>query len=89
MMIRSILSFALLIASMMCQDAVGKSIIHDAEFYLVEAQNEEAWKAEDAEIDARLAALREKHGTPPNIIHIMWDDTAFGDIGIEPANVAL
>ncbi|MHC4993337.1 MAG: sulfatase-like hydrolase/transferase, partial [Planctomycetota bacterium] len=23
-----------------------------------------------------------KHGRPPNIIHIMWDDTAFGDVGI-------
>ena len=59
------------------------NIVHDAEYYLVEAQNEEAWAAEDQDIDARLAALREKHGTPPNIIHIMWDDTAFGDIGID------
>ncbi|MEO2045587.1 MAG: hypothetical protein ABGX16_03315 [Pirellulales bacterium] len=33
-------------------------------------------------LDARLAELRKKHGRPPNIIHIMWDDTAFGDVGI-------
>ena len=26
--------------------------------------------------------MREKFGRPPNIIHIMWDDTAFGDVGI-------
>jgi arylsulfatase len=58
------------------------NIVHDAEYYLVEAQNEEAWAAEDAAIGEKLAALREKHGTAPNIIHIMWDDTAFGDLGI-------
>ena len=59
------------------------TIVHDAEYYLVEEQNGAAWNAEDQELDGRLAALREKHGTPPNIIHLMWDDTAFGDIGIE------
>jgi len=63
-------------------------IIHDAEYYIVELQNREAWAAEDKDLDARLAELREKHGTPPNIIHIMWDDTAFGDIGI-PALAAI
>ena len=57
-------------------------IVHDAEYYIVEAQNGERWSAEDADLDRRLAALREKHGTPPNIVHIMWDDTAFGDVGI-------
>ena len=59
------------------------NIVHDAEYYLVEEQNGAAWNEEDQELDGRLADLREKHGTPPNIIHIMWDDTAFGDIGIE------
>ena len=29
-----------------------------------------------------MTTLREKHGTPPNIIHIMFDDLAFGDLGI-------
>ncbi|MEM8882629.1 MAG: sulfatase-like hydrolase/transferase [Planctomycetota bacterium] len=57
-------------------------IVHDAEFYVLEAQNGERWKAEDAELDKKLAELRAKHGRPPNIIHIMWDDTAFGDVGI-------
>jgi arylsulfatase A-like enzyme len=40
------------------------------------------WAAEDSEIDQKLAELRQKHGTPPNIVHIMWDDTAVGEIGI-------
>ena len=62
--------------------------VHDAEYYVVELPNREKWTAEDEGLDARLAELREKHGTPPNIIHIMWDDTAFGDIGI-PALAAI
>ena len=31
---------------------------------------------------SKLAELRQKHGAPPNIIHIMWDDTAVGEVGI-------
>ncbi len=65
-----------------------EKIVHDAEYYIVEVQNREKWTAEDTDLDARLAELRQKHGTPPNIIHIMWDDTAFGDIGI-PALAAI
>ena len=57
-------------------------IVHDAEYYILEAQNRQAWAAEDAGLDARLAELRAEHGTPPNIIHVMWDDTSFGDVGI-------
>ena len=57
-------------------------IVHDAEYYILDAQNGEKWAAEDAALDQRLAELREKHGQPPNLIHIMWDDTAYGDVGI-------
>ena len=57
-------------------------IVHDAEYYVLEAQNGDRWNAEDAALDQRLAELREKFKAPPNIIHIMWDDTAFGDVGI-------
>ncbi len=57
-------------------------IVHDAEYYILEAQNGEKWAAEDSELDQRLSELQKKHGRPPNIIHIMWDDTAFGDVGI-------
>ena len=39
------------------------------------------------EIEKKLAALKAKHGTTPNIIHIMWDDTAVGEIGV-PHNQA-
>lgn len=61
---------------------VAQDIVHDAEFYVLKAQNGESWAAEDTELQAKLAELREKHGTPPNLIHIMWDDTAYGDLGM-------
>jgi len=57
-------------------------IIHDAEYYVLEAQHGKKWAAEDKELDKKLAELRKKHGTPPNIIHIMWDDTGVGEVGI-------
>ena len=63
-------------------------VMHDAEHYILEVQHRERWNAEDKDIDARLEALRKEHGRAPNIIHIMWDDTAFGDIGI-PALAAI
>ena len=62
--------------------AQGSKIVHDAEYYILEAQNGQRWAVEDEMLDAKLAALRAKYGTPPNIIHVMWDDTSFGDVGI-------
>lgn len=59
-----------------------EAIVHDAEYYVLEAQNGARWEAEDVTLRQRLAELREKYGTPPNIVHIMWDDTAYGDVGI-------
>ncbi len=56
-------------------------IVHDAEYYVLKAQNGERWSAEDAEIDKRLAALREKYGQPPNIVYILFDDQPFGIVG--------
>ena len=57
-------------------------IIHDAEYYVLEAQHGEKWVAEDKALKEKLAELKAKHGTPPNIIHIMWDDTAVGEVGV-------
>ncbi|MEH6472730.1 MAG: sulfatase-like hydrolase/transferase [Halopseudomonas sp.] len=62
--------------------AVAKDIIHDAEHYILEAQHGEKWRVEDKDLSTRLAELEKKFGTPPNIIHIMWDDTALGEVGI-------
>lgn len=62
--------------------ASAKDIVHDAEYYIVKAQHADAWVAEDAEISKKLDKLREKFGAPPNIVHVMWDDTPVGEIGI-------
>lgn len=60
----------------------AKDIVHDAEFYVLKAQHGDRWAAQDKELNKKLKALKDKYGTPPNIIHIMWDDTAVGEVGI-------
>ena len=67
-------------ANALAQSA-GDGIVHDAEFYILEEQNAAKWAAEDQELNARLAAMKEKHGRPPNIVYILWDDTTFGAVG--------
>ena len=46
--------------------ASASDVVHDAEYYVLEAQHGERWAAEDKELDAKLSALQEKFGTPPN-----------------------
>ena len=60
----------------------GSGIIHDAEYYILKAQNGKKWAAEDKVLDQKLADLRKKNGgKPPNIVYLLWDDTAFGAVG--------
>jgi len=57
-------------------------IIHDAEYYIIEAQNGKKWAVEDGQLDKKLAELKKKYKNPPNIVHYMWDDQppmSFGD----------
>ena len=64
-----------------------QEIIHDAEYYILEAQNREQWAADDKVVDQKLAALREKNGgRPPNIFYILIDDIGFGDLGSATLN---
>ena len=59
----------------------SSQIVHDAEYYILEAQNGEKWAVEDKSLDAKLAELKKKHGTPPNIVYVLWDDMTFGAVG--------
>ncbi len=65
----------------------AKDVVHDAEHYVLLAQHKDKWNKQDNELQEKLVALREKHGTPPNIIHIMWDDTPVGEVGIPQLQV--
>lgn len=62
-------------------------IIHDGEFEYLRAQFGEKWDAQDKDIDARLAELREANGgKPPNIFYILIDDVSFGQMGNRAMN---
>jgi arylsulfatase len=81
-----IVTIATLAAGLAGSSQAG-DIVHDAEYYVLEAQNGERWAAEDKELDAKLAAFRAKNGgRPPNIFYILIDDIGFGDLGSETLN---
>lgn len=72
----------LVIACLFSTSLFAQEIVHDAEHYVLKKQHGDNWATEDEDIDAKLKALEKKHGTKPNIIHIMWDDSAVGEVGI-------
>jgi len=75
---------ALLVMPVRAQDA---PIVHDAEYYILQAQNGEKWAAEDAALDTALAEIRARNdGKPPNIFYILIDDIGFGDLGSPTLN---
>ena len=71
---------------LMAAPAEAGKLIHDAEQDILQEQFGERWAKQDEEIDAKLKALEKKHGSKPNIIHIMWDDNSFGEVGIPVFN---
>ena len=60
----------------------SNKIVHDAEYYILEAQHGARWASEDQDLDAYWLTFGRSTARPPNIIHIMWDDTAVGEVGI-------
>ncbi len=70
----------LAIGSIGPQAFAAKSIVHDAEYYILEGQHRQEWAAEDAVLDKKLAELEKKHGAPPNIVYILWDDQQVGAV---------
>ncbi len=77
----------LLCLSATISTAQDAPIIHDAEYYILEAQNAEQWAEDNAEVDQLLEDFRSSNdGKPPNIINILIDDIGFGDLGIPELN---
>jgi arylsulfatase len=66
---------------------IAQEIVHDAEYYILKAQHGDEWEKQDKEIQKKLADLEKKHGRKPNIIHIMWDDSPVGELGIKHLQV--
>jgi len=87
---RSLLIIALSLMLFACFGITAHSedkIVHDAEYYILEAQNGEKWAADDKEVDKKLAEFKKKNGgKPPNILYILVDDIGFGDLGIPELN---
>lgn len=67
----------------------GSKIIFETEFVKTRKQHGEQWASEDKALKQQLAAMREKYGKAPNIIHIMWDDHSLGQVGIPEMNKVL
>lgn len=64
-----------------------RKIIHDTEYYILEAQHGKKWKADDKSVDKKLADFRKKNGgKSPNILYILVDDLSFGEMGIPELN---
>jgi arylsulfatase len=83
-----VLLFILILSPATVALADEGKIIHDAEYYIIEAQNGERWAADDKQIDKKLADLRKKNGgKPPNIVYILLDDVGFGEIGMDNLSV--
>ena len=55
------------LVAMSAHSALAVDIVHDAEYYILEAQNGKVWAVEDQGLDQKLAELKKKFRTPPNI----------------------
>ncbi len=70
--------------------AKESKIIHDGEYYFLEAQHGEKWAKEDKEIDKKLADIRKKNGGKrPNILYVLIDDVSFGQMGNRAMNYVM
>jgi arylsulfatase len=67
--------------------AEAGEIIHDADYYILQAQHAEGWAKVDQQVDQKLEAFRAINGGKPmNFIYILVDDMGYGDMGIPELN---
>jgi len=72
----------LLFTTLAMQGVWAAEIQHDAEHYILLAQNGQKWAEDDKSVDARLAEIRKANGGKrPNIVYILLDDIGYGEIG--------
>jgi len=62
-MVHHLFISSLFLVTVFCSSlSFAKEIIHDAEYYISEAQNGEKWAADDKIVDEMLTEFREKNG---------------------------
>jgi arylsulfatase A-like enzyme len=87
LLIISLVAVASILGAGMAAATEGGKIVHDSEFYILEAQNGKKWAEDDIAVDEKLAAFRARNGgKSPNILYILVDDIGFGDLGIPELN---
>jgi arylsulfatase A-like enzyme len=86
--VASTATLALAMLATLCAGQVAaKDIVHDGEYYFVQAQHKDAWAKEDVEVEARMAEIRKKNGGKrPNILYVLIDDVSFGQMGNRAMN---
>jgi len=84
-----ILFSAMLAVNVLASTGPPGKIIYDTEYVELWSQHGEKWSREDASLDATLAAMEQKFGKKPNIIHVMWDDHSLGEVGVPILNKVL
>eukprot|EP00009_Paramoeba_aestuarina_P000396 CAMPEP_0201514294 /NCGR_PEP_ID=MMETSP0161_2-20130828/6147_1 /ASSEMBLY_ACC=CAM_ASM_000251 /TAXON_ID=180227 /ORGANISM="Neoparamoeba aestuarina, Strain SoJaBio B1-5/56/2" /LENGTH=544 /DNA_ID=CAMNT_0047910809 /DNA_START=209 /DNA_END=1843 /DNA_ORIENTATION=- len=60
---------------------VVEAIEHDAPYYHWEEKKKGEFLSDGEKVKEKLSALREKYGTPPNIVYILADDVGWGELG--------
>ncbi len=75
------LAFAIPLATFLASSQIAWAFQPDAPFLALQAREKAAWAEQDKAIEAKLTALRERFGKPPNIIYILADDVGWGELG--------